>query len=80
MNFETLSCFYSTQTIQHLSAEGSAIGLRTDLETGAEEILRWSPGAGAPEVYPSTTEVYRAGDLLRALHTEAVRLAREARA
>lgn len=78
MNFEILPSFFSTQTVQHLPS-GDAIGLRTDMFTGEEEILRWYPGCEGPEVYPSTTEIYVAGDLLRAVHTEAVRLQREAR-
>ena len=77
MRFEVLISSLSVQTIQH-GEEGYAMALRTDLQTGEEEILRFSPGC--TEEYPSSCELYRAGDLLRHLHEGAVREGREARA
>lgn len=77
MTFEVLISSLSVQTIQHLG-EGHAMALRTDLQTGEEEIIRFFPGG--VEEYPSTTELYRAGDLLRHLHEGAVREGRETRA
>lgn len=77
MNFETLISSTSVQTLQH-GEEGYAMALRTDLQTGEEEIVVFTPNG--VEEYPSTTELYRAGDLLRHLHEGAVREGREARA